>query len=133
DMVRNLTREVLESCGYTVLEARNGIEALEFCKTYEGDIDLLLTDIVMPQIGGRELSEKMLQAYPHICILFSSGYTDDAIVRHGILEEDANFIQKPFTLEALARRVRELLDARAEDNDATIAASDREPSIRPTE
>ena len=109
-MVRNLTVEVLESCGYTVLQARNGIEALDFCKTYEGKIDLLITDIVMPQIGGRELAERMLKEDPNICVLFTSGYTDDAIVRHGILEEDANFIQKPFNLDDLGKKVRELLD-----------------------
>ena len=110
DMVRNLTVEVLESCGYEVLQARNGIEALDFCKSYGAKIDLLITDIVMPQIGGRELAERMLHNDPSLCVLFTSGYTDDAIVRHGILEEDANFIQKPFNLDDLGKKVRELLD-----------------------
>jgi len=110
DMVRNLTVEVLESCGYEVLQARNGIEALDFCKSYKEKIDLLITDIVMPQIGGRELAERMLHEDPSLCVLFTSGYTDDAIVRHGILEEDANFIQKPFNLDDLGKKVRELLD-----------------------
>jgi len=110
DMVRNLTVEVLESCGYEVLQARNGIEALDFCKSYKEKIDLLITDIVMPQIGGRELAERMLHEDPSLCVLFTSGYTDDAIVRHGILEEDANFIQKPFNLDDLGKKVSELLD-----------------------
>ncbi|MEP7075679.1 MAG: response regulator [Acidobacteriota bacterium] len=114
DMVRNLTREVLESCGYTVIEARSGVDALAFSSKYPEKINLLITDLVMPQIGGRELAEKMTAAYPGILVLYTSGYTDDGIVRNGILAEDANFIQKPFTLDALAKKVRELLDSGAE-------------------
>ncbi|MEP6850065.1 MAG: response regulator [Acidobacteriota bacterium] len=114
DMVRNLTREVLESCGYTIIEARSGVDALAFSSKYPEKIDLLITDLVMPQIGGRELAEKMTAAYPGILVLYTSGYTDDGIVRNGILAEDANFIQKPFTLDALAKKVRELLDSGTE-------------------
>jgi CheY-like chemotaxis protein len=110
DMVRSLSREVLESCGYTVLEAKNGIEALEVCESKDKKIDLLITDIVMPQMGGRELAEKLAESHPHIRVLFTSGYTDDAIVRHGLINDDSKFIQKPFTLDALARAVREMLD-----------------------
>jgi CheY-like chemotaxis protein len=110
DIVRSLSRDVLETCGYTILEARNGVEALAICAEHE--IDLLITDIVMPQMGGRELAEKLSVAYPKMRVLFTSGYTDDAIVRNGIIEDDANFIQKPFNLDVLVRRVRELLDLR---------------------
>jgi PAS domain S-box-containing protein len=111
DTVRNLSRQVLESCGYMVIEAENGIEALAVCESRENKIDLLVTDVVMPRMGGRELSEKLARKYPYIKVLFTSGYTDDAIVRHGIIDAGTNFIQKPFTLDAFARKVRELLDA----------------------
>ncbi|MEP6903329.1 MAG: PAS domain S-box protein [Actinomycetota bacterium] len=110
EIVRKLTCEVLESCGYTVIEAQNGIEALFVCEKHGGKIELLMTDVVMPQMGGRELAEKLTQAYPQMRVLFTSGYTDDAIVRHGIIAAGANFIQKPFTFDALARKIRNLLD-----------------------
>jgi len=109
-VVRNLSREVLELCGYKVIEAENGVEALSICEKYEGKIDLLMTDVVMPKMGGRELAQILTNTYPRMKVLFTSGYTDDAIVRHGILDNGANFIQKPFTFETLARKVREVFD-----------------------
>ncbi|MCD9185109.1 MAG: PAS domain S-box protein [Pyrinomonadaceae bacterium] len=109
-MVRNLSRQVLQACGYRVIEASNGIEALKLCERTLIQFDLLLTDVVMPEMGGRELSEKLAKLYPKIKVLFTSGYTDDAIVRHGVINEGANFLQKPFTFDALARKVRQLLD-----------------------
>jgi PAS domain S-box-containing protein len=109
--VRSLSRKVLEACGYSVIEAANGIEALEIFKFSTADIDLLFTDVVMPGMGGRELAEKLLEINPNLPVLFSSGYTDDAIVMHGVLDANVNFIQKPFTLDNLARIVRDLLDA----------------------
>jgi two-component system, cell cycle sensor histidine kinase and response regulator CckA len=108
-LVRNLTRQVLEECGYTVIEAGNGLEAL--AKTNGGThIDLLITDVVMPKMGGRELAEKLVENFPAIKVLFTSGYTDDAIIRHGIIEAHTNFIQKPFTPDSLARKIRVVLD-----------------------
>jgi FixJ family two-component response regulator len=71
-----------------------------------------MTDVVMPQLGGRELAERLAQIYPRMCILFTSGYTDDAIVRHGVIEADTNFIQKPFTPGDLAHKIRDILDGR---------------------
>jgi len=112
ELVRGLSRDTLESCGYTVIEANNGIDALQLCAERKFHIDLLLTDVVMPQMGGRELAEKLLLKFPQIRVLFTSGYTDDAVVRHGIIAKGTNFIQKPFTLDALARKVRESLDSR---------------------
>lgn len=109
-MVRNLSRQVLQACGYRVIEAANGVEALKLCERTLIQFDLLLTDVVMPEMGGRELSEKLAKLYPKIKVLFTSGYTDDAIVRHGVINEGANFLQKPFTFDALARKVRQLLD-----------------------
>jgi PAS domain S-box-containing protein len=109
DLVRNLTRQFLQECGYTVIEAGNGVEALSI---YEQDcrVDLLMSDVVMPQMGGRELAEKLTDKFSHLKVLFTSGYTDDAVVRHGIIETNSNFIQKPFTLEALADKIRQILD-----------------------
>jgi CheY-like chemotaxis protein len=111
EMVRSLTHQILEECGYTVLEAHNGVEALSICVEHNCQIDLLMTDVVMPQMGGREVAEKLAHKYPQMKILFTSGYTDDAVVRHGVIEAGTNFIQKPFALDALAHKVREILDA----------------------
>ncbi|MEO6390651.1 MAG: PAS domain S-box protein [Pyrinomonadaceae bacterium] len=112
DLVRALTRQILDLCGYNVLEARNGNEALAVCETYAGPIELLLTDVVMPIMGGRELAERVALLLPTMSVLFTSGYTDDAIVHHGVIEASANFIQKPFTTDDLAHKVRGILDAR---------------------
>lgn len=110
DVVRTLTRQILEMCGYTVLEAGNGVEAISLCEKHDCHIHLLMTDVVMPQMGGRELSERFAAIYPQMRILFTSGYTDDAVVRHGVIEAGTNFIQKPFTPDALAHKVRAILD-----------------------
>lgn len=109
-VVRNLSREVLESCGYRVIEAVDGIEALKIAENLDHGIDLLMTDVVMPQIGGRELAEKLSERFPKMHVLFTSGYTDSAAIRHGILNEGTNFLPKPFTFNELADIVRELLD-----------------------
>jgi CheY-like chemotaxis protein len=110
DAVRNLARQILESCGYRVVEAKNGIEALSVYQKSGSEIDLLITDVVMPKMGGRELSEHLTKINPQIRHLYMSGYTDDAIIRHGMISENLNFIQKPFTFEAFAQKVRHLLD-----------------------
>jgi PAS domain S-box-containing protein len=108
--LRELVRECLEATGYTVLEARHGADALEICEHHEGPIHLLVTDVVMPEMSGRELGERVRAVRPGTHVLYMSGYTDDAVVLHGVLAEDMAFLQKPFTAEALARKVRELLD-----------------------
>jgi CheY-like chemotaxis protein len=110
DLVRRLSRQILEESGYTVIEARNGLNALEISEKEDSKFDLLITDVVMPQMGGRELAEKLRSKLPDIKILFTSGYTDDAVVRHGVIEADTNFIQKPFSPENLAEKIREILD-----------------------
>jgi CheY-like chemotaxis protein len=102
---------VLAKLGYRVLEAGNAQEALARVHAHEGPIQLLLTDVVMPGASGRELARRLAELRPHARVLYMSGYTDDAIVRHGILERGLNYLQKPFTPAALARRVREVLDA----------------------
>lgn len=109
--VRSLARHVLSTCGYTVLEARDGEDAVKVAETHRGKLDLFLTDVVMPRMGGREAAEHVTAKHPGIRVLFFSGYTDDAVVRHGILTQEVAFLQKPFTPATLAQKVREVLDA----------------------
>ena len=108
--VRRFAREVLERAGYTVLEARSVDDAILISERHVGLINVLLTDVVMPQKSGRELAEVIAAERPETKILFMSGYTDDAIVRHGVLEAEVRFLEKPFTPQALAVKVREVLD-----------------------
>ena len=110
DTVRNLCAKVLGDLGYKVLPARNGAEALETAQGYGERIDLLLTDVVMPGINGRELATQLVRHHPETRVLFTSGYTDNAIVHRGILDEGLSFIAKPYTPLALARKVREIID-----------------------
>ena len=107
--VRELAREYLQMSGYSVLEAPDGQAALELASMHRGSIDLLMTDVVMPGLNGRELAERMNQIRPGIKILYMSGYTDQAIGRRGILESEAALLQKPFTLAALTSKLREIL------------------------
>jgi PAS domain S-box-containing protein len=109
DAVRALTRHALQLDGYTVLAASHPGEAIRLCERHDGLIALLLTDVVMPQMGGRELANRLTALRPEMKVLFLSGYTDDAVVRHGVLEAETDFLQKPFTLDALTRKVREVL------------------------
>ena len=108
--VRTLTRLVLQQQGYTLLEAGDGDEALRICGEHEGRIDLLISDVVMPGLGGRELADRVAAMRPGLRVLYLSGYTDDAVVRHGVLQAETAFLQKPFTVDALACKVREVLD-----------------------
>ena len=108
--VRWLVRDMLQRLCYTVLEARHGIEAQVLGVQHQGPIHLLITDVVMPQMSGREIAERLTSEHPETKVLYMSGYTDDAVVRHGVLTADIAFLQKPFTPEALARKVREVLD-----------------------
>jgi PAS domain S-box-containing protein len=110
DVVRDLAREVLEGRGYSVLAARHAGEALLVAERHPGPIHLLLTDVVMPHMGGRELSERVAHLRPGIRLLYVSGYTDDEVLRHGVMEAEVAFLQKPFTAEALLERIRTLLD-----------------------
>jgi CheY-like chemotaxis protein len=108
--VRAVVREILEMSGYVVLEARQGAEALELSNRHAGTIHLLVTDVVMPQMSGRELAQRLATLRPELKVLYMSGYTDDAIVRHGVLASGIAFLSKPFTPNALALKVREVLD-----------------------
>lgn len=108
--VRHLVRSILSALGYNVLEAANGFDALDAADAFPGKIDLLLTDVVMSHMGGRELVDRMKVARPDVKLLYMSGYTDDAIVRHGVFAKTEQFIQKPFSPSSLGRKVREILD-----------------------
>ena len=110
--VRKLAAEFLGSNGYRVLEAQDGGEALQVCEEHRAPIHLLMTDVVMPGMSGRELAVRLTGARPEMKVIYVSGYTDDAIVQHGVREEGTVFLQKPFSLDALARTVREALDSK---------------------
>jgi DNA-binding NtrC family response regulator len=110
DSIRSLVRGILQANGYTVLEAGRPLEALEISKRFEGPIHLLFTDVVMPQMSGREVAEKISSERSNTKVLYMSGYTDQAIAHHGVLSPGVPFLQKPFTPEALTQKVRDVLD-----------------------
>lgn len=110
DVVRNLCVQVLERLGYKVLYASNGAASIGIAQEYGDRIDLLMTDVVMPGMNGSELATRLVILHPETRVLFTSGYTDDAIVHHGVLDAGVSFIGKPYTPSALARKLREVLD-----------------------
>lgn len=112
DSILNVAKRFLELSGYTVLAARNPIEALETAKEFGGDIHLLLTDVVMPGMNGKQLEEQLNELQPDSKVLFMSGYSADVIAQRGILNEGIDFIQKPFTMKTLTEKVRSVLDNR---------------------
>jgi len=112
EQLRRLTHRALASQGYTVLEADRGSTALDIARRHKGHIDLLLTDVIMPDTNGRKLAETIRAARPGLRVLYMSGYPDGAIASHGMLEPGVAYLPKPFTTEAVARRVREVLEAR---------------------
>jgi CheY-like chemotaxis protein len=112
EIVRVLTREILLSCGYAVIEASNGQEGLALCKTHSGPIDLLLCDVVMPELNGKELAEGAVKLRPGLKVMFMSGHTDDVVLKEGV-QKGSSFLQKPFLPLALAQKVRASLDSGA--------------------
>jgi two-component system cell cycle sensor histidine kinase/response regulator CckA len=108
--VREITGLTLKAMGYTLLEAANGEEAIRLCKQRSEPIHLLVSDVVMPGIGGRQLAERLTTLHPEMRVLFVSGYTDDAVVRHGVLQAEVAFLQKPYSMAALSHKVRAVLD-----------------------
>ncbi len=110
DVVRDLACAVLQSWGYTVIQGRDGHDGLRVCARYQQQIDMLLTDTVMPGMHGPEMAEKIVELRPGIKVLYMSGYTDHTIVQHGILKEGTAFLRKPFQAKVLAKKVREVLD-----------------------
>jgi len=107
--VRSLAARMLRHWGYTVLATMNGTEALAVLKAHDGSVDLLLTDVIMPEMSGPELFKEVTEENPDIKVLYMSGYTDDMIAHRGVLDQGIAFIQKPFTSQAIAAKVREAL------------------------
>jgi CheY-like chemotaxis protein len=111
DRVRSLTVAVLAQQGYTVIEACDGDEAKALAREYDGEIHLLLTDVVMPKMSGKELADELRRERPNLKVVLCSGYTGDTVMQQGVLDTATPFLQKPFTLRSLAVTVREVLDA----------------------
>jgi two-component system cell cycle sensor histidine kinase/response regulator CckA len=110
EQVRELNRTILRRNGYHVLDAQDGAQAVLVSEDYEEDIHLLLTDVVMPQVGGRDLADRLLASRPNVRVLYVSGYTEDATLHLGVLEDDIAFLQKPVTPDTLLRKIREVLE-----------------------
>ena len=110
DMIRDMVQRALTICGYSVLEATSGEDALQVNEQHDGRVHLVISDVMMPQMNGRELAERLEPLQPGVKVLYISGYTNDEVVRQGVLDESMAFLQKPFGLENLARTVREILD-----------------------
>jgi CheY-like chemotaxis protein len=111
DMVRNLATELLKENGYNVMGASGGEEAIRLCRNHKEPIHLLITDVVMPKMSGKDVARSLQMVHPETRVLFMSGYTDEAIVHHGIIDSHIAFIQKPFSEPALMQKVRDVLDA----------------------
>ncbi|MGD9950233.1 MAG: response regulator, partial [Desulfobulbus sp.] len=108
-MKLEMTTVMLELQGYTVLPANSASEAISLAREYADEIHLLLTDVVMPEMNGHDLAKKLLSIYPHLKRLFMSGYTANVIAHHGVLDEGVHFLHKPFTMQGLACKIREVL------------------------
>jgi len=121
DQVRVVARGILRRSGYDVIEAHNAGEALLSSEQHAGTIHLLLTDVVMPQMSGPELAKRLVSVRPDMKVLCMSGYTDDSIVRHGVLEAHIAYLQKPITPEALTARVRGVLDGTSREGEGPVA------------
>lgn len=121
ESVRKLARRALEASGYTVLHAGSPLEAIEIAAQYPGRIDLLVTDVMMPDLTGRQLADRLTASRPGIAVLYMSGYAEDAIVHHGRLDPDTAFLQKPFSPDTLSHAVRAVLDGQGHATEASRA------------
>ena len=109
--LRELTKRVLQGAGYVVLEAACGADALQLLAQHPDEVHLMFTDVVMPGMNGRELAARLAVMRPAMRVLYTSGYTEDAILRHGVLDDPSRFLSKPYSPAELRRRIREALDA----------------------
>jgi DNA-binding NtrC family response regulator len=112
--ILTMTMDMLERQGYRVMAANSPVEAIRLASEYKGELNLLMTDVIMPGMNGRDLAKSLLALHPQLKRLFMSGYTSDVIAHHGVLNEELHFIQKPFSMQNLATKVREVLDCRNE-------------------
>jgi CheY-like chemotaxis protein len=108
----DMTKAMLEQQGYTVLAAHTPGEAIRLATDHVGQVHLLMTDVIMPEMNGRDLARTLISMYPHLRLLFMSGYSANVVAHHGVLDADVNFLQKPFSTKELAAKVREALDHR---------------------
>jgi two-component system, cell cycle sensor histidine kinase and response regulator CckA len=118
--IRDLVAEVLRASGYTVLEAQDGEDALRVVEQYHEPLHLVLTDVMMPKLGGRDLVTRLLAQHPHLNVLYTSGYTDVALGAQGCLEARAGWLSKPFTPQQLVSKVRGVLDATVLDEPLSV-------------
>jgi two-component system cell cycle sensor histidine kinase/response regulator CckA len=126
EQLRKLARGILKKNGYHVLDAKDAADALAVRDRFSGRIDLLLTDVVMPGMSGRELAERFVVAHPQIRVLFMSGYTADTVVHHGVLDAGIAYLQKPLTPETLTRKVRQVLDSQDDPEGTRLTLSSRD-------
>jgi DNA-binding NtrC family response regulator len=117
DTVRKLAKQMLESLGYEVITAEDGVAAIELMTGREHEIDLLLTDVVMPRMGGEKLYDEMSRRRPGLPVLYSSGYTESTVIHHGVRDGGVPFMHKPYTLDEMAHAVRKALDAGLQDSE----------------
>ena len=129
DNLRHLARQYLEKQGYRILEAGDAAAALQIVNSHQGDIQLLLTDVVMPGANGRQLAEQVLAQRPEVRVLFMSGYTENVIGHNGLLDAGLNLLQKPFTLPTLKNKVRELLDSESASQELVMSQKARATSL----
>ena len=115
EAVLHLLKQTLQEFGYHLIMAHDGLDAIDKANEFQGTIHLLLTDVVMPNLSGKDLSLEIKKLRPNIKICFMSGYTNNAIVHHGILDQNTNFIQKPFTPDDLLKKIRSILDTPAKE------------------
>jgi DNA-binding NtrC family response regulator len=113
--ILRLAKRILDRLGYTVLEATTPGQAMDLAQEHAGHIHLLITDVIMPEMNGRDLANQLHSLYPDLKVLFMSGYTADVIAHRGVLDEGINFIQKPFSLKDLAVKIRAVIDSSAPD------------------
>jgi len=129
--ILRMTRMMLEKKGYTVLPAATPGEAEEKAQNHSGSIDLLMTDVVMPEMNGRDLAEKITALYPGIRLLFMSGYTANVIAHQGVLDDGVAFIQKPFSMADMTAKVREVLDPPPDKDISTVSKSSADSGMEP--
>jgi CheY-like chemotaxis protein len=124
EAVRRSTVEFLQLSGYIVLQASDGNDALQVAREYTGSIDLMITDVVMPRVGGTKLAEQLATERPDMKVLFVSGYAESTVLRHGPIDIVTRFLQKPFSLKSLAQKIRKVLESKVlEPREASAAAS----------